>query len=385
MTPGAMLATTTLAAWSGVYVAISAVAMVRASHRPAPQPRRSPLPSVLLVRPCTGDDASLEPALCSTAAMRRGDVALRVLFTVERRGDAAWPHIRRAAQHLRARGFDAAAIVAPTSAYNRKVGQLEVGTADMSEAVMMCVDADVDLTGFDLEAFVRPLGDGVTGAVWAPPVEVETPRTLGDRASAAVLGASLHAFSLLGALDEAGLVGKTFAVQRDALQACGGFGALSRHLGEDMELARRLRARGWSTRMHRTPVRSIAAGRSWATVLARYARWLWVIRAQRPSLLASYPLLLSAAPLLLSLLVALMLVTPTWGLALFGMVYATRTAVALAASAPRGRRLAAASFEWLLADLVLLSAFVRALGRPQVAWRGRTLRLGRGGRLTAVR
>ena len=120
-----------------------------------------------------------------------------------------------------------------------------------------------------------------------------------------------------------------------------------------------------------------------SSVLARYTRWLWVIRAQRPSLLLSYPLLLAAAPLLLVLLALLAMAAPLWGLGLGAVVLATRIAVALGAAHPRGRK-AAVLHEWLLADLVMLLAFARALGKPEVSWGDRTLRLGAGGRLSAI-
>jgi len=381
MNVATQLAVAGMTAWVTTYAAVSAVALVRAGrHREATLPATAP--SVLLVRPCTGDDETLEPALRSTAALEhRG--ALRVLLTVDSRRDAAWPHVRRAARWLRDRGIDAGAIVAPTSADNRKVGQLAAVTRQSDASIVMCVDADVDLHGLDLDRFVAPLNTGTVAAVWAPPVEVGTLRSFGDRASAAVLGASLHAFNLLGELDEGGLVGKTFAVRSDALRDVGGFDGLTHHLGEDMELARRLRARGWLTTMHRRSVRAIASGRSLRDVLGRYTRWLWVIRAQRPGLLASYPLLLAATPLILGALAMLAMFVPAWGMGLAALVLLVRVAVAIGAAAPRGRLTAAAGYEWLLADVVLLAAFVRVLGRRDISWRGRTLRLGAGGRLRA--
>lgn len=382
MSTAVTLLTAGATAWVSAYATISSVALVRAARSTAPRPTPAP-PDVLLIRPCTGNDATLEPALRSTAALEhRG--TLRVLLTVESRIDAAWPLVRRAARWLRDHGIDASAVVAPTLAYNRKVGQLAEVTRRTDATVVMCVDADVDLTGFDLDTFVAPLATGATAAVWAPPIEVGEVTGWGDRASSAVLGASMHAFGLLGELDEGGLVGKTFAVRNEALRDVGGFDALTEHLGEDMELARRLRARNWPTAMCRMPVRAIGSGRSMDATLARYTRWLWVIRAQRPSLLATYPLLLAAAPVLLLLLTMLATLSPTWGLSLAGVVLATRVGVALGAAAPRGRLIAAATYEWLLADVVLLAAFVRALGRPEVTWRGRTLRLSPGGRLAAL-
>lgn len=384
MTPAVVVATAGMTAWVAAYTSICGVALLRAgrSRTPAP-PVSGDLPSILLVRPCTGDDATLETALRSTIELGYGG-ELRILLTVESRVDPAWPYVRRAARWLSEQGQDAHAIIAPTNAYNRKVGQLAEVTRDAKEDIVMSVDADVNLSGFSLDAFLAPLSAPGSGAVWAPPVEVGAIEGLGDRASAAVLGASLHAFNLLGELDRGGLVGKTFAVRTDALRDIGGFDALTEHLGEDMELARRLRARGLHTTMHRNSVRAIGSARSMSGVLARYTRWLWVIRAQRPSLLLSYPLLLAAAPILLGLLALLSMAAPLWAVGLGAVVLATRIAIALGAAGPRGRKASAALYEWLLADAVLLTAFASALGKPEVSWRDRTLRLGPGGRLSAI-
>ncbi|MGH1346977.1 MAG: glycosyltransferase [Nannocystales bacterium] len=384
MTPIVQFATAGMTAWVAAYAGTCGVALARAARSKVPVPTAGgPAPSVLLVRPCTGDDATLEPALRSTAELRYGG-PLEIRLCVESRDDPAWGPVRRAARWLHEQGHDANAVVAPTKALNRKVGQLAEVTRDAEHDIVVCVDADVDLSGFGLERLLAPLDSDAVAAVWAPPVEVGALQGLGDRASAAVLGASLHAFNLLGELDPSGLVGKTFAVRSDALCEIGGFDGLSEHLGEDMELARRLREQGRTTTMLRSPVRAIASARSMGGVLARYTRWLWVIRAQRPALLLSYPLLLAAAPMLLGLLALLAVLAPLWSLGLGALVLFTRIAVALAAAAPRGRRVAAVTHEWLLADVVLLLAFARALGKPRVSWRDRTLRLGPGGRLRAV-
>ncbi len=384
MTPLVQLATAGVTGWVAVYTAICGVALVRAARSRTPlSATPGPWPSVLLVRPCTGDDATLELALRSTAQLQYSG-ELHIRLCVESRVDPAWPHVRRVASWLRDQGLDARAIVAPTSAYNRKVGQLAEVTRDADEDVVVCVDADVDLGGFCLDGLIAPLSSESVAAAWAPPVEVGALQGMGDRASAAVLGASLHAFNLLGELDRGGLVGKTFAVRADALRAIGGFDGLTEHLGEDMELARRLREQGRTTTMHRSPVRAIGSARSMSTVLARYTRWLWVIRAQRPSLLWSYPLLLAAAPILLGMLVLLSPAAPLLFLGLGALVVTTRIAVALAAAGPRGRKVAAVTYEWILADAILLLAFARALGKPEVSWRDRTLRLDSGGRLSAI-
>jgi ceramide glucosyltransferase len=256
-----------------------------------------------------------------------------------------------------------------------------IDTAD--DDVALVIDSDVELETLDLTRLLAPLRDpdARVAATWCPPVERE-PVSLGDRMSAALLGGSLHAFPLLGVLDPAGLVGKTLAVRLDALREVGGFAGLVRHLGEDMELARRLRARGFRIAMSEQVVASLASRRRVTDVLARYARWLLVIRAQRPRLLASYPLLLAATPgIVLGGSLGLWLGLPGAGAAM-GLAVVARLVVAYAAARVACRAAGpvagpmTALGDAVLADALLLGAFVRALGPARVRWRDRSLRLG---------
>ncbi|MEO7330660.1 MAG: glycosyltransferase, partial [Minicystis sp.] len=235
-----------------------------------------------------------------------------------------------------------------------------------------------------LDHLIAPLtGPAPCAAVWAPPVERAVAQTAGDRASIALLGASLHAFPLLAGLDRAGLVGKLFAVRRDVLDDLGGFGALADHLGEDMELARRIRARGGAIEAAPLVARSMAAGRSMEQVVGRFARWLMVIRAQRPWLLPTYPLLFFATPLIVTLALLTAPGAPRIALAAAALALTSRLGVALAAARASGRpvRMRSAPAEALRGDLLLARAFVRALGSRRFSWRGTELFVERGGRL----
>lgn len=352
---------------------------VRRSLWPRPA-RPSATPSgarVLVIRPCAGNDPWLEDALTSLAGARHG-FTLRCRLAVADASDPAFAIAQRAASRLTGAGLDAAVVLTAARAPNRKAAQLAAVTAaeEGTFDAVIVADGDVDLTGVDLDALIAPLLARLDhGAVWAPPVEVAPPRTLGDRASAALLSASLHAFPILARLDRGGLVGKLFAVRADALAEIGGFGALARHLGEDMELARRLRARGRAVEAAPFVARSLSAGRTWDQAEERFGRWLTVIRAQRPALLPSYPLLfLATAPILA--LGALAAPSPL-ALAAALLALLPRLAVALVASAAAGRRLSL--IDAALGDLLLAGAFLRALRSREVVWRDVPLTIQRGG------
>jgi ceramide glucosyltransferase len=124
-------------------------------------------------------------------------------------------------------------------------------------------------------------------------------------------------------------------------------------------------------------------------VVARYGRWLSVIRAQRPALLASYPALFFATPLL-ALAATVAVLTGRAGAPSLGaeaLVLLLRGAVGWAAARASGRArgIAPVLTDAVLADALLGWAFVRALRTRSVSWRGRVLRIAPGGELSEVR
>jgi ceramide glucosyltransferase len=398
--------------WAAAVASVSAAAVWRRARARPPAPGRDARP-VVLARPCAGDEPGLEARL---AAMPRSRVPVAVRITVARSADRA-PSMEAAAARLRAAGVDARVLVVPTDAPNRKAGQLAGLAATLGDVLLVSADADVDLAGFDLDALVDPLRDGTSGgpdettagaseaapggaprgpgspalgATWAPPAEAGAARrgaspalgatwappaevggsTWADRASGAVLGGSLHAFPLLAGLDPGGLVGKVFAARLDRVRRAGGLEALCAYVGEDMELARRLRRAGFATAAVPGVARACPpAGRTWGAVVERYGRWLAVIRRQRPALLASYPLLFAAT----GPLVALALAVAAPGAA--ALAVGARLAVAVAArrAAALPSRPAAPFVDAVLADVLLWAALCRALASRRVTWRGRVV------------
>jgi ceramide glucosyltransferase len=367
-----------LAAWLWAVACVSGWAFFKRRRSPvAPAPAAAL--RVAILRPCAGVEPEL--ARCLSSYPGHTGPAPLVLFAVGAASDPALPVAAAAASALGERGVDARVVITSARGPNHKAAQLAVAAREAGAAdVLVIADSDVDLGTLDLSALVDPLAaDPRVAACWAPPVEHGPARTLGDRASQAVLGASLHAFPLLARLDGQGLVGKLCALRRSSLAAVGGFDALEGVLGEDMELARRFARRGERIVVAKGTARSLASGRDLPGAVARYARWLAVVRRQRPLLLASYPLLFAATPLLV--VAALAVGAP----AMAGAAVVLRLMVARGAQAVCGRRgsPAAALVEAGLSDALLLAAFTRALLTRDVVWRGARLRVTRGGRLRA--
>ncbi len=364
---------------AGALVVVWAAAVVVVSLRtlivraPAQGGGEEALPTVLL-RPCAGDEPGLEERLCSGAA----DLTLLVVAEVT---DPALPAATRAAARLRERGAEAEVRILPTEAANRKAAVLGVVIREHPGAIVINADSDVDLGGFELRHLVDPLrGPEPVGAVWAPPVEVEPPQTLGDRISHALLDGSLHAFPLLATLDGAGLVGKLFAVRADRALAAGALQGIEGVLGEDVALSRGLRAGGFDVRPTAQVARARPRGRSVRAVVDRYTRWFAVVRGQRAALMPTYPLLFGATTPLVA--AGLWLGGPS-GWAVAASVLAVRLAVGRVA-----RRRAALPgsvlLDLALADVLVWVGFVRALWLREVRWRDRRLSWRRS-RLTVVR
>lgn len=338
-------------------------------------------PSVLVVRPCAGHEPSLERTLSSLARGKRS-FEVRCRVAMESAEDTAMPAATKALSALAEAGIEAEIVLTGGGGPNRKAAQL-AAAASGADVIVIC-DSDVDLEGVDLDALVAPLlGPKAAWVAWAPPAEHAPGKTLGDHASAAVLGASLHAFPVLAQLDPRGLVGKLFAISKSALAAIGGFGSLVDYLGEDMEIARRVREQGGAVVSVPIVARSLAEGRSWEAVIARFSRWLTVIRAQRPLLLSSYPALFFATfPIvLLSLLSSLVVPLPAAAAALLAL--SSRLGIAWFAGRVAGRPQSVAGVlrDVVLADVVLACAFVRALRSRTVTWRDRVLVVDRTGML----
>jgi ceramide glucosyltransferase len=363
--------------WLALLAALPMLALVRARRATAAAFTAAPVPSVpvggVLLRPCTGSPPWLTAALSTVPS---GAPGLRLRFTVDRSDDPARPIAESVASHLRARGVDAATCVLGVPGLNRKAAQLVSGAGAFAEAPFLVVaDADVDLSRVDLRPLVEPLLAGRAAAVWQPVVESpgETPA---DRASAALLGASLHAFPLIGRLDPTGLVGKLFAFEPRRVTAAGALTAGVEVLGEDMALAERLGAHGERIEMAPGAAASLARGRSAEALLERYTRWMLVVRTQRPGRLWSYPALFLGPWGLFCGGLGLAVVDPGAGLAIALGALLVRQATAEVARRLAGRRLPRPPIRDLVAaDALLACAFVSALRARGVTWAGRHLPL----------
>lgn len=384
--------------WSALlaWLAIGAVIRRRAldrrfAARSVPIPAISApatTPKALIMRPCAGHDPGLLDNLRSLASAR-STLPLKVVMAVDDPDDLARPAIEAALIELRAAGIDASFELVANRGPNRKASIL-AGLLERhpEPGIVVNIDSNVDLSGFDFDRLFAPLlGDRSIGAIWVPWSERPPAGTpgLGSRASEALLGGSLTAFPLLCGIYPQGLVGKFWAAPRAAIDRID-FGDLTHYLGEDLEMARRLRAIDLEIEAASLLVRSPGQAPSFAAAIERFARWMLVVRGQKLPLSFSYPAFFFATPLVLVLAAIGAIARPELGLIAAGLALFARATVTLAARhwSGRGLALGPALVDAVLADLVLGLAWLRAFGSREVSWRGHRLRVERGGRLRAL-
>jgi ceramide glucosyltransferase len=341
---------------------------------------------VLLVRPCAGAEPGLLENLVSAGSL--GSAArITIVMSVDDPDDGARPVMEAALERLRAAGMDAHVEIHSPIGPNRKASMLaQVMRQHDDWEFVVNVDSNVDLHEYPLDELLAPLlRDARVGASWGPWSEVREHAGLGPRASAAVLGASLTAFPLLCGIYADGLVGKIWAARRETLAECE-FESLTHYLGEDLEMGNRLRSRGWEIVAAATLGRARGSEASFQRVVQRFGRWILAVRGQRPQLLPTYPLFFFATPLVLVLAGLGALGRPAIALAAVGLAVFARVIVTLAAQHWSGRRMGPLRVivEAGLGDVALGLAWVWALTRRDLEWRGHPLRVEPGGRLVAT-
>ena len=256
---------------------------------------------------------------------------------------------------------------------NRKVGHLlhALDTLPAGDRLVVSVDADVRVDAALLTALATAIRDGAALATAAP-----SPEPAPGLVAHAVRALLCHTQLSFTALDAVSVGAKSICGKAMALApaAVAGLRALRDHVGEDLELARWLHARGLAVALAaaRAPVPQEPSG-PLAPARDRFTRWMQVLRAHRPGLWWTVPVLFT--PSLPLLLLGVALGTPVVAATL--LVWAARTALAL-------RLERAGALWWPLGEGLLLLAFARSLGLRTVTWRGRRFRLRRGGRMQPV-
>ncbi|HYO58148.1 glycosyltransferase family 2 protein [Archangium sp.] len=280
---------------------------------------------------------------------------------------------------------------------NRKVGHLlhALETLPGDGRVVLVVDADVAVTGALVEGLAAPVATGAALSTAVPTPVGE--RELVDRAVAGLLRRTHHSFRALHVMSAGAkaVCGKSLGLSTRAVDE---LRALADHIGEDLELSKRLHARGLDVTLCEVPALVPMGPGTWGAALTRFTRWMQVLGSHRPGLYPTVPLLFTPTwPLLvLSLLSGSMwLKAGVMGLLTVRTLLSWRLTV-LSTPLPLGEgrgegrgtwkdTVHHVALDWLLGEALLLAAFTSSLVRPpRVTWRGRTYALHSGGHMSPV-
>ncbi|PTL81712.1 glycosyltransferase family 2 protein [Vitiosangium sp. GDMCC 1.1324] len=278
---------------------------------------------------------------------------------------------------------------------NRKVGHVLHGLETLSTdgCVVLVVDADVAVTGALVEGLASPVATGAALSTAVPTPVGE--RVLADRAMAGLLRRTHHSFRALHVMSAGAkaVCGKALGLSPRAVDE---LRELADHIGEDLELSKRLHARGLDVALCEAPAEVPLAPGSWCVALARFTRWMQVLESHRPGLYPTVPLLFTPT---WPLLVLCLGVGSTWLAAGVAGLLAVRTllswrltVLSTPLSSGEGRMdgrwstsVRHVALDWLLGEALLLAAFLSSLVRPpRVTWRGRTYALHSGGRMSPI-
>jgi hypothetical protein len=354
--------------WCVLAGGFSAVALFRLLRRPGPVPRtRVP---VLLLRPV--DAPTVQEAENLSRPIDYAGPLEQVVLTPDALGlppGVQW-------------------LPSDPSSPNRKVGHLlhALGSLPWKERVVLVVDADVAVTGALVEALAAPVAAGAALSTAVPtPVDA---RGLCARAVAGLLRRTHHSFRALHAMSAGAtaVCGKALGLGPAAVAE---LETLADHIGEDLELSKRLHARGREVALCEVPALVPMGASNWRAALCRFRRWMQVLSSHRPGLYPTVPLLFTPTwPLLLLSTFAgsWALAGATAALVLVRTLLSWRLTVLSTPLPPgegQGEGAWPGTLDWLLGEALLLAAFLQSLWHPpRVTWRGRTYALHSGGRMS---
>jgi len=337
-------------------------------------------PPISVLKPLHGDEPLLEPALASFCA--QDYPAFQVVFGVQDPADPALAVVRRLA--ARFPHADLAVVADPTPhGPNRKIANLMNMLRAARHDVLLIADADTHAAPDFLARVATALqrtGVGLVTTLYTGLPAQPLP--------ACRLGATqiTHAFLpgvLLGrALGREDCLGATMALRRETLDAIGGLAALVGHLADDAVLGMLVRARGWRIALADTVPATTVAETTLAALLRHELRWARTMRSVAP---AGYAASALQYPLGFAGLAAVLAGFAWWSVALFGVAWAIRAAVARGIDALLG--LATPAPIWLLPlrDLISVGVVLASFASDRVEWRGQVLRVDRPADLAAWR
>jgi len=356
--------------------AVFALARVRAFARPRPRPAAGP--PVTVLKPLRGAEPGLYDNLRSFCEQDYPE--FQVVFGVRDPQDPAIAVAERVMRDLP--GRDLALVVDDrVIGTNLKVSNLANMYGAAKHDLLVIADSDMRVDRSYLGSVVGPLRDPAVGVVTC----LYAGRAMGGVWAA--LGAMfINDWFLPSVLVARSLqpdrfcLGATMAVRREALEAIGGFAALSPYLADDYMLGVFMNRRGLRVALAPYVVENTVWEPDFRTLFTHELRWARTVRTAQPlghaMSLVTHSLLLSGAYLLVSSLSILGAVVAGGALGLrLGVHYAVRASLGLREPARA----------WLvpLRDVLCFVVWIASFWGRTVHWGGRKFAVASDGRMSA--
>ena len=355
------------------YLLYAGLATRRFAARAQPGPAESPPVSVL--KPLCGEDAELYANLASFC--RQDYPWWQIVFGVQDAGDPAIAVVRRLMAEFPETDIELV-VESGRRGDNLKVANLQNMLPAARHDLIVIADSDMRVSPAYLAAVTAPLLDRATGLVTC----------LYRGVAAGGLWSKLAALHInhgflpqvlvaerLGA--QGGCFGATIALRRDTLAEIGGFAAVADTLADDHALGAAVRRLGRAVVLSPYIVDDVIAEPSLGALFRHELRWARTIRSIAP---AGFLGSVVTQPMVLALAAMALGRQPAAAAAMLLAALACRGA--MVRMVDRALRLPATPL-WLLPgrDLLSFAVFVASFFARTVAWRDRTFRVGRKGRL----
>lgn len=342
-------------------------------------------PPISILKPVDGADPGFYENIRSHALQDYPNFEL--LFGAADAADPALDPVRRLARefpHLRIE-----ALVCDCSGPgNRKVQRLERLAQEARFEFLLVNDADIRVDQNYLREAVRPFLDRARGArvgLVSCPYRARPGGTFASLIEALSISAEFQGQVLLTRLlgQVRFALGATMLFRRRDLDRVGGFGALTPYLADDYQLGNRISALGLDVVISTRPVEIALGADGWREIWRRQLRWSRTIRACRPG--GHFGLFFTHGTLwsLFCLAAAVVSAAPPLAATIPAAVLLLRVLTAWLVGARCMGSIATARRFYLvfLADGLSFAAWAASFFTRRVSWRGRSLRIGRDGRI----
>jgi ceramide glucosyltransferase len=355
-----------------VYLLYAGLATRRFAARALPHPTESPPVSVL--KPLCGEDADLYANLASFC--RQDYPSWQIVFGVQDPRDPAIAVVRRLMAEFPQADLELV-VESGRRGDNLKVANLQNMLPAARHDIIVIADSDMRVSPGYLAAVTAPLLDRATGLVTCLYRGVATGGLWSKLAALHINHGFLPQVLVadrLGASD--GCFGATIALRRDTLAAIGGFAAIADTLADDHALGAAVRRIGRALVLSPYIVDDVIAEPSFGALFRHELRWARTIRSIAPTgflgSVITQPVIFALAGVALS-------VRPATAAMLVAALACRGVMVRMVDRALRLPRTPL----WLVPcrDLLSFVVFVASFFARTIAWRDRTFRVGRKGRL----